>query len=96
MSSTITEVTGRAEFFAFSTVAIVGLVCGVGGLFRQAWAARGLLGVSWVAVAYYFGIAAYSLVFPFVPWSTLKPPGMASLPIALVLAIMIAPQGIPF
>jgi hypothetical protein len=96
MSSVITELSGRIEFGAFSTVALVGLLSGVGGLFRQRWAAQGLLAVSCVGVTYFFGVAAYSLVLPFVPWSTLKPPGMAALPMVSLLAVMAAPQGIPF
>jgi hypothetical protein len=67
MASVTTELLGIVQLVAFSTVAIVGLVCGVGALFRQSWAAVGLLAISWIAVAYFFGIAAYSLVFPFVP-----------------------------
>jgi hypothetical protein len=96
MGSVTTEIAGIVQLVAFSTVAIVGFVCGVGALFQQSWAAVGLLAVSWVAVAYFFGIAAYILVFPFVPWSTLKAPGVAALPMALGLAAMIAPFGIPF
>lgn len=96
IGSATTEIAGIAQLVAFSTVAIVGLVCGVGALFRQSWAAAGLLTVSWVTAAYFFGVAAYILVFPFVPWSTLKTPGVAALPMALGLAAIIAPSGIPF
>lgn len=96
IASPTTEIAGIVQLIAFSAVAIVGLVCGVGALFQQSWAAVGLLVTSWVAVAYFFGIAGYILVFPFVPWSTLKTPGVAAVPMALGLATMIAPFGIPF
>lgn len=96
ISSLESDVAYRVQLVAFSAAAIVGLVSGVCALLAHTWAARGLFLVSSLGVAYFFGTAAYALVLPFVPWSTLKEPGLKSLPIALLLATMSAPLGIPF
>jgi hypothetical protein len=83
------------QLSAFSTVAVLGLICGVVALGRYSWAAWGLFIVSSVGAAYFLGTAAYLLIFPFVPWSTLKDPGLPSLPLAFALSMMIAGPGIP-
>lgn len=84
------------QLLAFSTVAAVGLVCGVLALFRYTWAAWGLFAVSCAGAVYFLGIAVYMVIFPFVPWTTLTHPGLAALPMSLALAVMVAPPGIPF
>lgn len=96
ISSVKSESTYMVQLLLFSAVAITGLICGVWALGAQTWAARGLFALSSLGVLYFFGVAAYMLIFPFVPWSTLKEPGMASFPMALGLATLIAPPGVPF
>lgn len=96
ISSVESDVVYALQLSAFSATAAVGFVCGIGALFGRVWAARGLWVVSGVGATYFFGVAAYVLVLPFVPWTTLKEPGMKSMPMSLPLAGMSAPVGIPF
>jgi hypothetical protein len=88
--------TYRIQFNGFLVVSTVGFVSGVFALFPYSWAARGLLAASLAISTFYLGIAAYAVIFPFVPWTTLKEPGLAALPISLLLAVMSAGQAIPF
>jgi hypothetical protein len=96
ISSVESDVAYWVQLVVFSAAAIVGLVSGIYALLGHSWAARGLFFVSALGVAYFFGTAVYALLLPFVPWSTLTEPGLKSLPIALLLAAMSAPLGIPF
>jgi hypothetical protein len=51
--------------------------------------------LSWLASAYFFGAAALVLLWPFLPWTTVST-DVASLSLVLMLALLIAPTGIPF
>jgi hypothetical protein len=86
----------RVQLVAFSAVAGLGLVCGVLALLRYRWAAWGLFIVSSAGAIYFLGAAAYMMIFPFVPWTTLNEPGLPSLPLAGALSAMIAGLGMPF
>src|SRR5262245_2040053 len=81
MMAISTEKSETVQVAAFSTVAAIGLVCGVVALWRYSWAGWGLFGASLTTALYFLGLAAYAVIFPFVPWTTLKQPGVASLPL---------------
>ena len=77
-----------------SIIAVAGLVSGIGALFRQVWAARGLFALSAVVAATLFGMSLHALLLPVLPQSAIRGSGRAF--ISIVLAIWIAVMGLPF
>lgn len=79
------------QLAAFSTVALVGFVAGVGALFRHIWAGRSMLVLSWVGGAYFCCSALMLFIWPFLPWTTAKFDWLM-----FVLCPAVAATGAPF
>jgi hypothetical protein len=60
------------QLAAFSTVALVGFVAGIGAMFRRVWTGRSMLVLSLVVGAYFCGSALILLLLPFLPWTAAK------------------------
>src|SRR5688572_19310721 len=86
ISTVQSEVTYRVQLAAFSAVALAGVILGVAGLLRRSWAAVGLLVLSSLGAAYFFGAALLILVWPLVPGSAAELNAMV-----LLVPLMIAP-----
>jgi hypothetical protein len=81
----------RVQLVACSGVALASAFLGVAALLRVRWAASGLRVLSWLGAGYFFGSACLILAWPLVPGSRAE-----SGPIGLLLALMVAPFGLPF
>jgi hypothetical protein len=68
--------TGGLESAAFCAVGVLAAVFGLGVLVRRSWAAVGLLVLSSVDTGYFFGTAVLAVLWPWLPWSMVKTPGI--------------------
>ena len=91
VSSVKSETQYRVQLALFSAVALAGAILGVAGLLRRTWAAIGLLVLSSLGAAYFFGAALLILIWPFVPGSVAQVSFLM-----LLVALMIFPVGLPF
>jgi hypothetical protein len=91
ISTVQSEVTYRVQLAAFSAVALAGVILGVAGLLGRSWAAVGLLVLSLLGAAYFFGAALLILVWPLVPGSAAEFNA-----VVMLVPLMIAPFGVPF
>jgi drug/metabolite transporter (DMT)-like permease len=95
ISTVRSETTYNIQLAVFTAVAVIAIILGVAALLRRSWSAVGLRALSWLAAAYFFGAATVVLLWPFLPWSQVRT-DVASLSLVLMLAVLIAPTGIPF
>jgi hypothetical protein len=95
ISTVRSEIAYSVQVAVFSTVAVIAVILGVAALLRLSWSAVGLWVLSWLAVAYFFGVVTLVLRWPFLPWSAVGT-DVASLSLVLTLALLIALTGVPF
>lgn len=81
----------HVQLAVFSTVSLVGLVAGIGALFRQVWAGRSLLILSLIATTCSCGSALLIFLWPFLPWTAAEFHWLIP-----ALSLMIASTGAPF
>jgi hypothetical protein len=91
MSTLQSEVEYRVQLAVFSVFAVAGAILGVAGLLRRMWAAVGLLILSSLVPAYFFGATLLMLVSPRVPGFAAE----SSFPILLGTLMGVA-VGLPF
>jgi hypothetical protein len=91
ISTVRSETTYRIQLAAFSAVAVVSFVAGVGGLFRRSWAAFGMLVLSWLGAVFFLGSALLLSLWPLVPGAE-----ATFHPIVLSVSLGIALTGVPF
>ena len=80
------DLTYMIHLVAFTAVAVVAVVCGVGALLRHRWGGVGLRWISLLAATYYLVTAGLGMLWP----SKLGPLGR------LGLFLFIAPTAVPF
>lgn len=91
ISTVESNLTYQIQLVAFSTVALAGMIAGIGALFRHVWAAKSLMILSWIGAVYYLGSATLLLLWPFIPGTGAKFDFLL-IPIVLGVAVF----GIPF